>query len=275
MNQKRSVIYFTIILLSCLFGCSEEGVFEKTADLSDYPSPEEYEFSAVDFPSANGSSWTYIETELQVEYTEKIDGVRNINGTTCRRLKHQLLGGTTDFLSSNGFYLTADGEYAFRPYPVSATYFKKDLDSYTELAFEICLKGPDNLCVDEEDSEGKPVVHDTFKQEHFPPRKLWAFPMQVGNEWTVFKKPTNVAITVVRNVADIVPVTVPKDSYPNAYLVEERLYFGGTIDKIDKEPDALYWVVPGVGVVKYQYYIRVVDPPQIRTFELKEASLVN
>jgi len=272
MRTKKLVLfYLTIIFVSYISGCSEEGVFDKEPELSDYPYPKEYDFTALDFPSANGSSWTYIEPESGIEQTLKIEGVRDINGITCRRLKHQLVGTPTNFLSANSFYLKADGEYTFRPYPVSATYFQKDLEYYTEYSFEICLPGPDDSCIDPKDGEENSTQHETFKQEHYPPRILWKFPIQVGNKWTVFKKPTPETVTVVRNVADVVSVKVPSGSYPNAYLVEERLYFG---QPVERKPDALYWVVPNVGVVKYQYYVFTTQEPTVRTFELKEVKLI-
>lgn len=272
MNKERTVIYFTIILLLYMFGCSDEGLFEKDPDL-DYISPQKDEFSARDFPSANGSSWTYIEKESGLEYTRKIEGVRDINGETCRRLKHQLVGMPTDFLSANGFYIRLDGEYIGVTYPISATYFKKSLDSYEELAFEACIPTLDDACIDAKDSKESPQ-HEIFKQEHFPPRKLWKFPIQIGKEWIVFKKSTPETVTVVRNVAKVVSVNTPEGLYENAYLVEERVYFGDSKDKIDKKPDSLYWVVPEVGVVKYQYYDYATQSsnqsPKLRTFALKE-----
>lgn len=275
MKQKRIVIcFFTIILLSCILGCGDDGIFEKKSDLSGYTPPSEYEFSALDFPSANGSSWTYLETELEIEYTVKIEGVRNIGGKTCRRVKHQLLGAPVDFLSANGFYVRLDGEYLRNPFPISATYLQKTMDYYTEYAFEVCTPSSEDPCIDAEDSEGSSIQHNTIKQEHFPPRKLWKFPIQVGSEWTVFKQSTPQTITVVRNVAEIVSVNTPSGSYSNAYLVQERLYFGDPKQQEDKKPDALYWLVPEIGVVKYQYYDYTTQSseqsPLTRTFVLKE-----
>ena len=88
---------------------------------------------------------------------------------------------------------------------------------------------------------------------------------QLGKEWVVFEKTTPPTTRVIRRVIDAnVSVTVPVGSYNNAYLVEEEIVGLAqeqalklsddlqTLEPASYEP-AKYWVVPDVGVVKYQY----------------------
>ena len=161
-----------------------------------------------------------------------------------------------DHLSANARYYRLDADFLDFDLPLFATYFLKTPQAYTESAFDVFVS-----------FLGNPVLH----QKHFPPRLLWDFPLQVGKEWTVFETKTSPVHQVIRRVIDAdVSVTVPAGSYNNAYLVEEEIVGLSqlpalklsndfqTLGAANYEP-AKYWVVPDVGVVKYQYTYLLTD----------------
>ena len=279
MKKHRIVIsLFSIIVLSSL-GCGEEGLINPHGDVELSP-PTTEGFQAADLPTNNGSAWTYLnvgtglynpgqeETILELleeTFTIRIEGVRDISGFTHRQAtvsevrtvvrtdrgeEERFFRAAVDHLSANARYYRFDSDFLEFDLPIFATYFLKTPQAHTESAFDVYVSFLDN-----------PVLH----QKHFPPRLLWDFPLQIGKEWTVFETKTVPIHRVIRRVSDAhVSITVPAGSYNNAYLVEEEivglaqtpaLKFSDDFQRLEEanyEP-AKYWIVPNVGVVKYQY----------------------
>ncbi len=288
------VSVFSFLLFSIL-GCGEEGLIDPHSEVELSP-PSSEGFQAADFPANNGSAWTYlnvgfglynpgqdeiIEELLEETFTIRIEGTRDISGFTHRQAtvseirsvvstdrgqEERIFRAAVDHLSANALYFRIDSDFLDADFPLFATYFSRTPQAYTESAFDVYLFFLDN-----------PVLH----QKHFPPRLLWDFPLLVGKEWTVFETKTSSAVRVVRRVTDAdVSVTVPAGSYNNAYLVEEEI-IGlpqlpalklsedfQTLEVANYEP-AKYWVVPNVGVVKYQY------PYVLTETELANGAVVN
>jgi hypothetical protein len=116
--------------------------------------------------------------------------------------------------------------------------------------------------------------------------------LQVGKQWTVFEKTTSPSTHVTRRVINAnVSVTVPSGGY-DAFLVEEEIVglsqkeaftLVGDPPRLElaRYEPAKYWVVPNVGVVKYQYaYFRTATVNQsaielllAATFELRSSDL--
>ena len=288
------VSVFSFLLLSIL-GCGEEGLIDPHGEVELSP-PSSEGFQAVEFPTNNGSAWTYlnvgfglynpgqdeiIQELLEETFTIRIEGTRDISGFTNRQAtvseirsvvstdrgqEERIFRAAVDHLSANALYFRIDSDFLDADFPLFATYFSRTPQAYTESAFDVYLFFLDN-----------PVLH----QKHFPPRLLWDFPLLVGKEWTVFETKTSSALRVVRRVTDAnVSVTVPAGSYNNAYLVEEEIVGlpqlpalklsedFQTLEVADYEP-AKYWVVPNVGVVKYQY------PYILTETELANGAVVN
>ena len=279
---KRIIIVsiFSLALLSIL-SCGEEGLIDPHGEPEFSPSVSAG-FQASEFPTNNGSAWTYrnvgswlynpgqgetLADILEETFTIRIEGTRDISGFTNRQatvseVKAVVLAERTVFnaqgqeervmqgeerifrepvnhLSANALYFRLDADFLEVDLPLFATYFSRTPQAYTESAFDVYVGFADN-----------PVLH----QKHFPPRLLWDFPLQIGKEWTVFETQTLPLRRVVRRVIDApVSVTVPAGSYDNAYLVEEEIIgLSGPSGLQGYEP-AKYWVVPNVGVVRYQY----------------------
>jgi hypothetical protein len=282
-------------MFSSIFGCGEEGLIDPHGEVELSPASTEG-FQASDFPTNNGSAWTYRnvgfglydpgqgETVLDLKeetFTIRIEGTRDIGGFTHRQAtvseirsivltdrgeEERLFRTAVDHLSANARYYRFDADFLDFDLPLFATYFLKTPQAYTESAFDVYVFFLDN-----------PVLH----QKHFPPRLLWDFPLLVGKEWTVFETKTSSALRVVRRVTDAdVSITVPAGSYNNAYLVEEEIVGlpqlpalklsedFQTLEVANYEP-AKYWVVPDVGVVKYQY------PYILTETELANGAVVN
>jgi hypothetical protein len=282
-------------MFSSIFGCGEEGLIDPHGEVELSPASSEG-FQTSDFPTNNGSAWTYRnvgfglynsgqgETVLDLKeetFTIRIEGTRDIGGFTHRQAtvseirsivltdrgeEERLFRTAVDHLSANARYYRLDADFLDFDLPLFATYFLKTPQAYTESAFDVYVFFLDN-----------PVLH----QKHFPPRLLWDFPLLVGKEWTVFETKTSSALRVVRRVTDAdVSVTVPAGSYNNAYLVEEEIVGlpqlpalklsedFQTLEVANYEP-AKYWVVPDVGVVKYQY------PYILTETELANGAVVN
>jgi hypothetical protein len=282
-------------MFSSIFGCGEEGLIDPHGEVELSPASSEG-FQTSDFPTNNGSAWTYRnvgfglynsgqgETVLDLKeetFTIRIEGTRDIGGFTHRQAtvseirsivltdrgeEERLFRTAVDHLSANARYYRLDADFLDFDLPLFATYFLKTPQAYTESAFDVFVSFLDT-----------PVLH----QKHFPPRLLWDFPLLVGKEWTVFETKTSSALRVVRRVTDAdVSVTVPAGSYNNAYLVEEEIVGlpqlpalklsedFQTLEVANYEP-AKYWVVPDVGVVKYQY------PYILTETELANGAVVN
>ena len=276
---KNTTIFLFSFLLFSLLGCGEEGLIDPHGEVELSP-PSSEGFQASDFPTNNGSAWTYLNVGfglynpgqnegilevLEETFTIRIEDTRDISGFTHRQAtvseiravvrtdsgqEEKFFRTAVDYLSANARYFRVEADFLELNLPIFATYFLKTPRAYTESAFDVYVSFLSN-----------PVLH----QKHFPPRLLWDFPLQVGKEWTVFETKTMPVHRVIRRViAANVSVTVPAGSFNNAYLVEEEIVDLSqlpalklsddlqTLELADYEP-AKYWVVPGVGVVKYQY----------------------
>ena len=274
------VSIFSFALLSIL-SCGEEGLIDPHGETEFSPSLSTG-FQAFEFPTNNGSAWTYLNVGpwlynpgqgetivdvLEETFTIRIEGTRDINGFTNRQAtiseirgvvvaertvfnqrgaeervlqeEERIFREAVNHLSANALYFRFDADFLDVDLPLFATYFSRIPQAYTESAFDVFVGFSDN-----------PVIH----QKHFPPRLLWDFPLQIGKEWTVFETKTSSPRQVVRRVIDApVSVTVPAGSYDNAYLVEEEIIGFSELSSWQPYSPAKYWVVPNVGVVKYQY----------------------
>ncbi len=279
MIKNLTIISIFSFVILFILGCGEEGLIDPHGEVDFSPSFSEG-LQASEFPTNNGSAWTYlnaglglynprqgevIQDLLEETFTIRIEGTRDISGFTHRQAtvsevravvrtddgpEERLFRAAVDYLSANGRYYRIDAEFLEFNLPIFSTYFSKTPQAYTESAFDVYVSFLDN-----------PVLH----QKHFPPRLLWDFPLQVGKEWTVFETKTSPVHRVIRRVTNAnVSVAVPAGSYNNAYLVEEEIVGLSelpalklsadfqTLEPTNYEP-AKYWVVPNVGVVKYQY----------------------
>ncbi|MCZ6681377.1 MAG: hypothetical protein O7E52_29535 [Candidatus Poribacteria bacterium] len=254
----------------------------------DIPPPPSEGFQAVDLPTNNGSAWTYVNVDTGQEFTVRIEGTRDISGFTHRQMTYSELDPpqldginreVVDHLSANSLYFRLDSDFFQFPFPLFATYFLKSPQSYIESAFDVFISFIDN-----------PVFH----QKHFPSRLIWDFPLHVGKEWTVFESQTTPPARVIRRViGSNVRVTIPAGNY-DAYLIEEEIDGLSQQEALKQVGDpprlepgryepARYWVVPNVGVVKYQYTFFTQLPttnPDVAltlvrsaTFELSESEL--
>ena len=251
--MKHAVVTFIcVFVLLSIFGCGEEGLIDPHGEM-DIPPPPSTGFQAVDFPTDNGSAWTYANVGTGEEFTLRIEGIRDINGITHRQMTVSELSPAqpdsinreaVDHLSANRFYFGFGVRIAI---PIVATYFLKTTQSYLESAYDIILRSEDVLHI-----------------KHSFPRSIWDFPLQVGKEWTVFDKTTSPSGKAVRRVIQAnVSVRVPAGDY-DAYLVEEAIVGLSEVEAVRLSADATsleparyepakYWVVPAVGVVKYEY----------------------
>ena len=282
---------FLFALLSIL-SCGEEGLIDPHGEVEFSP-PFSVGFQASEFPTNRGSAWTYLNVGfglynpgqgevilelLEETFTIRIEGTRDISGFTHRQAtvsevraivraertvfnargeegrntqeEERIFRAPVDHLSANALYFRLDSDFLGADLPLFATYFSTTPQAYTESAFDVYVFFLDN-----------PVLH----QKHFPPRLLWDFPLQIGKEWTVFETKTAPMHRVIRRVINAnVSITVPAGSFNNAYLIEEEVIGLSrlpalklsddfqTLEPTDYEP-AKYWVVPNIGVVKYQY----------------------
>ena len=295
MKKNTIVIFLFSFILFSILSCDEEGLIDPHGEIEPSPSSSGG-FQASDFPTNNGSAWTYlnvgfglynpgqeevIQALLEETFTIRIEGTRDISGFTHRQatvgeikaivrtefgVEERIFRAAVDYLSANALYYRIDSDFLGFDIPIFATYFSITPQTYTESAFDVFVPFLDN-----------PVIH----QKHFPPRLLWDFPLQIGKEWTVFETKTSPAHQVIRRVIDVnVSVAVPAGSFDNAYLIEEEIVNLSqlpalklsndfqTLEPADYEP-AKYWVVPNVGVVKYQYIYILTER------ELPNAAVVN
>ncbi len=264
---KTLYCYSTIFFLAFLAACGDEGLVDPYGETTLLP-PETSGLRAIDFPTATGSAWTYINVETEQEFTIRIEGTRDISGTTHRQLSisaittetpEELILDTVDHLAANAYYFRLDTEFydAFS-FPVLSTYFFKTSQALIESAFDIYL----------------PIENPVYHAKHFPPRQLWDFPLEVGKQWTVFDKTVGTPVTVTRYVVEKdAPVTVPAGSY-STYVVQEEVLYADSQDPsiFLISPPAIYWVAPSVGVVQYRYNrYRATDGFSAQTFALKNA----
>ena len=274
MIKKTIIVSIFSFVLLFILSCGEEGLIDPHGEVEFSP-PSSGGFQASDFPTNNGSAWTYLNVGfglfipgnegildlLEETFTIRIEGVRDISGFTHRRAtvseiravvltergaEDRFFQEVVDHLTANALYYRIDSNFYPFSLPISATYFLKTPQSYTESAFDVY------------DSSLPP-------QKHFPPRLLWDFPLRIGKEWTVFETKTSPTHRVIRRVVDAnFSITVPAGIFNNAYLVEEEIVGLSQLPALGVSDDfrtlrpanyqpAKYWVVPNVGVVKYQY----------------------
>ena len=263
-----------IAILLFFVSCGDEGLIDPHGETT-LPAPETTGLRAIDFPTATGSSWTYVNVDTNQEFTLRVEGTRDISGTTHRQLTiselttddpDQFRLEAIDHLAANAYYLRVETEfYEEFPFPIFATYFSKTSQTLIESAFDTYLPDSSNL--------GFLRIH---HQKHFPPRRLWDFPLEIGKEWIVFDKTAGIPVTVTRYVvSDNEQVTVPAGSY-NTYVVHEEVVYGDSPEPsvFLISPPAIYWIAPSVGVVQYRYSLyRATDELSSRTFALKSVHL--
>ena len=266
-SYQYSIIIF---LLLFLVSCGDEGLVDPHGETT-LPAPDTTKgLHAIDFPTDTGSAWTYVNVDTNQEFTLRIEGTRDISGTTHRQMTISELSPVDpdvfsyeaiDHLAANAYYFRLDTDFfdAF-PFPVLATYFLKTREALVESAFDIFL----------------PIENPIYHAKHFPPRQLWDFPLTVGKRGTVFEKTAGIPVTVTRYVVEKnVPITVPAGSY-TTYVVQEEVVYGDSEDPsiFLISPPAIYWVAPSVGVVRYRYNrYRATDEFSAQTFALKNAHL--
>ncbi len=269
--KKFSVFsYVTFYLILMVLSCGDEGLIDPHGETK-IPSPNVAgTFQAIDFPTDTGSAWTYVNVDTEQEFTVRVGGTRDISGTTHRQMTISELTPAApdefnleaiDHLAANAYYFRLDNEFfeGF-PFPILATYFTKTPQALTESAFDVFL----------------PVENPLYHQKHFPPRKLWDFPLEVGKQWIVFEKDIGIPVYASRYVAEKdVEITVPAGSF-DTYLIYEEVEYSESEDSTIRliSPPAVYWVAPSIGVVKYRFSrYRATDTFQTQTFELTRVHL--
>ena len=128
--------HFIILILLLLSACGDEGLIDPHGETT-LPPPDSTGFRAIDFPTATGSAWTYLNLDTNQEFTLRVEGTRDISGTTHRQMTvsaittedpNELTLDTVDHLAANAYYFRLDTDfYDVFPFPVLATYFFKDL----------------------------------------------------------------------------------------------------------------------------------------------------
>ena len=260
-----------VVLLSLfLISCGDEGLVDPHGETT-LPAPDTSSgLHAIDFPTATGSAWTYVNIDTNQEFALRVEGTRDISGTTHRQMTVSALTtdepdqfslDTVDHLAANAYYFRIDTDfYDVFPFPVLATYFTKTSEALIESAFDIYL----------------PIENPVYHAKHFPPRRLWDFPLKVGKQWTVFEKTAGAPVTVTRYVVEQnVQITVPAGTY-TTYVVQEEVVYADSEDPsiFIISPPAIYWVAPSVGVVQYRYNrYRATDAFSAQTFALKRVHL--
>lgn len=271
MKNIRITIYsYSVLTLLLLFMSCDEGLIDPHGETR-IPTPDTTgTLTAIDFPTDTGSAWTYINVDTEQEFTVRVQGTRDIGGTTHRQMTISELTpvepdefnlDTVDHLAANAYYLRFDTDfYEGFPFPILATYFNKTPQGLTESAFDIFL----------------PIERPVFHQKHFPPRLLWDFPLEVNKEWVVFDKNIGDPVSATRYVAEKdVQISVPAGRY-STYVVYEEVTYGDSDDPTVRliSPPAVYWVAPSIGVVRYRFSrYRATDTFQTQTFELKSVHL--
>ena len=281
-----------------VLGCGEEGLIDPHGEVEVSP-PLGAGFQASDFPTNNGSAWTYLNVGdglynpgqgeviselLEETFTIRIESTRDISGFTHRQATVSEVRAivraerTTFNQRGEEERVIQEEERIFRAavdhLSANALYFRLDSDfldadlplfaTYFSSTPQAYIESAFDVYVFFLDN---PVLH----QKHFPPRLLWDFPLQIGKEWTVFETKTSPVRRVARRVIDAyVSVTVPAGSYDNAYLVEEEIVGLSELPALKLSDDfqtleaanyepAKYWVVPNVGIVKHQYTYLLTD----------------
>jgi hypothetical protein len=229
-HPASSIQYLASIILLCviIIGCGEESPFESQDSV---PTETPGALSALHFPTADGCTWEYISADGSHAYTAKVAGTKNIGGFAAKVVENRL-----DVSSDIPLDVPVDYLSSLYGFPVHASFFTKDLNSYTEHAFDLWLD----------------VLSDTFFQRNSPKRVLWSFPLYEGKEWIVSKSRFVPEITYTRKVVSSNGVlTVPAGTFENVYCVEEYASIAD-LPTEEEEPNK-YWLAPDVGVIKYEY----------------------
>ena len=270
LNADSRLLIAFLLLFFC--SCGDEGLIDPHGETSLPPPNTTGRLHAIDFPTDTGSAWTYINIDTDEEFTYRVEGTRDVGGTTHRQMTVSAISPSepdqfnwqaVDHLVANAFYLRIDAEFVdVFPFPIFATYFYKTPQALVESAFDIFLPTATGVTIEHE--------------KHFPPRRLWDFPLRVGKEWIVFDKTTGIPVEVTRYVAEKdVQVTVPAGSY-TTYVVHEEVVYGDSPEAsiFLVSPPAIYWVAPSIGVVQYRYSrYRATEELSSETFALKSFHL--
>ncbi len=216
MKKLIKIHIFSFIACFILFGCDNDTPLE----------PNEIDISknliAESFPTTDGNEWSYISSDGTHSYTAKISGTKNIGGYVARTLEIDS-EIPVDFVGS---------AYGF---PVRKIHFTKDVNSYSEYAFELWLD----------------FANDTYFQRYLPKRITWSFPIYEGKEWQVTKLYTFPGLTYTRKVVSGNNViSVPAGMFDKVFYIEE--YISTDVDT-NKDIVAKYWIAANVGIIKYQY----------------------
>lgn len=269
LKTKNRTPKIIIFLLLFLVSCGEEGLIDPHGETNLLPPYTTGTFNAIDFPTDTGSAWTYINVDTKMEFTLRVQGTRDISGTTHRqmalseiRFVEESEEFAIDHLAANAYYFRYfETDFLEVNVPILATYFAKTPHALIESAYDAFVS---------------PLPNPIFHQKHFPPRRLWDFPLEVGKEWVVFEKTAGIPVTATRFVAEKdVQITVPAGTY-NTYLVYEEVVYGVSDAPSIRiiSPPAVYWVAPSVGVVQYKFSrYRATDTLQTQTFALKSVHL--
>ena len=272
-DSRWLIATFAILLSLFLWSCGDEGLIDPHGETSLPPLNTTGRLHAIDFPTDTGSAWTYVNVDTDEEFTLRVEGTRDISGTTHRQMTVSSISPSepdqfnyqaVDHLVANAFYLRLDAEFVdVFPFPIFATYFSKTPQALVESAFDIFLPSA---------TTGVTIEH----AKHFPPRRLWDFPLKLGKKWVVFEKTTGIPVEVTRYVAEKdVQVTVPAGSY-TTYVVHEEVVYADSPEPSSFliSPPAIYWVAPAIGVVQYRYSrYRATDALSSQTFALKSFHL--
>jgi len=262
--------YLSILFFLLIVSCGEEGLIDPHGETKLVPPDTTGTLQAIDFPTDTGSAWTYINVDTEKEHTVRIGGTRDISGTTHRQMTFSTISPVepdepnfiaVDHLAANAYYFRIDTDfYSGFPFPILATYINKTPQALVESAFDIFL----------------PIDNPVFHQKHFPPRRLWDFPLVEGKQWVVFDKTAGTPVSATRFVAQKdKEVTVPAGTYSTFVVYEEVVYGDSENPSIRLiSPPAIYWVAPSIGVVKYRYsQYRATDTFNTQTYALKSIHL--
>ena len=234
-----------LFLILAIAGCGDDAVFESEDSVPNVPAGA---LLANQFPTADGSSWTYFSADGERTYTSRITGTRVMNGVAVRIVENR-----SEFSSDTPLDVPVDYFSSLFGVPVHRNFFIKDLDSYTEHAFELWLS----------------FLNDAFFQRNSPRRIVWSFPLYVGKEWLVQKTRLDPQIEYTRRVvSDGHVLEVPAGAFEKVYYVEEYVSIAG-IQTGEESPNK-YWLAPDVGVIKYEYLDPVLNT--VQTYELSHFS---
>lgn len=209
----------SLILLALVSGCGEQTPLEHQDSFPQIPSDS---LTALQFPTGDGCRWKYRLSRGDHSYTSEVSGTKNISGSTVRILE-------------NDSEIPVDQIASLYGLPISSSFFTKDLNFYTEYAYELWLG----------DSQ-------TYEFKNIPKRNFWAFPLYAGKEWEAGRTQTFPQIIYTRKViSDGNTEGVPAGTFDNVYYVEE---YPDVPDLPDFQlPPNKYWLTPYIGVIKYEY----------------------